>query len=278
MITRSRAFALGASALGLVVSAVVGVLLFWPRAPHFATPQCQAAFERFYREPVSRWVLVFGYKDARPARYVADRYERAMAVQRLMASGFERVSGDDELLTRSIRGPDGRRRTIELRVVASSAGPDDELNRRNPYQAWLSSEARRLFLTAIREADAVFYNGHSRTGGGPDFAPPRLLHEGSTAHVDYTAYAAQERGLDDLLEALRARSGARVLGLYSCASTQHFARRIREARPKIALVTSPHLLYFADALEQLLATIESLSKMKCQPDWSQAGISIDHFW
>src|SRR5690606_18334478 len=41
---------------------------------------CHRAYARLYKNDIVDMRLVFGYKDARPARFVADRYERAAIV------------------------------------------------------------------------------------------------------------------------------------------------------------------------------------------------------
>ncbi len=238
--------------------------------PEFENEACRRIYLGFYQKPKIDMRIVFGYKDARPARFVADRYERMIFIQRLtqeckrtnLACGFTRSLTDSDLLTRRINGPDGKPREILLRIVNSSAGADDEENRKNPFQKWKTRFANLTFLQGLTKADVVIYNGHSRAGGGPDFGPPQLTpnHE-----VDFSWYKAHEPGFSPILSTLEsAPTETKLLGLYSCASSKHFLDRVRKVKPDLGLITSPKLIYFADAMESSLQAISSLLSLKCE--------------
>lgn len=239
-------------------------------APAFEDESCRQLYLSFYRKPKIDLKVVFGYKDARPARFVADRYERAIFIQRLtkeckgsnFACGFTRSLSDSDLLTRTIQGPDGKIREIFLRVIHSSVGPDDDENRFNPLQKWRTRYANLAFLQGLTGGDVVIYNGHSRSGGGPDFEPPRLLKDNE---VDYSWYREHQPGFNPIIATLEgAPSSLRLLGLYSCASSKHFLERVRKVKPDLGLITSSKLIYFSDALESSLESISSLLSMKCE--------------
>ncbi len=239
-------------------------------SPEFEDESCRQIYLSFYRKPAVDIKVVFGYKDARPARFVADRYERMIFIQRLtrickgknLACGFKRSLTDSDLLTRSIRGPDGKNREIFLRAIPSSVGADDEENRLNPFQKWRTRYANLAFLQGLTSADVVIYNGHSRAGGGPDFEPPRLAKDGD---VDFPWYREHQPGFNPIIATLEgAPSSLRLLGLYSCASSKHFLDRVRKVKPDLGLITSPKLIYFSDALESSLESISSLLTMKCE--------------
>jgi hypothetical protein len=238
--------------------------------PAFEDEACRQTYLGFYRNPEVDVKVVFGYKDARPARFVADRYERMIFIQRLtqkctkkyFACGFTRSKSDADLLTRKLRGPDGKPRTIVLRAIPSSAGPDDEENRIDPFQKWRTRYANLAFLQGLSNADAVIYNGHSRAGGGPDFSPPRLA---KNRDVDFAWYRKNEPGFTPIIATLEgAPSKLKLLGLYSCASSKHFLDRVRKVKPDLGLITSPKLIYFSDALESSIESISSLLAMKCE--------------
>lgn len=225
--------------------------------PHTVPPQVRVAF---------------GYKDARPARFVGDRYERLFLIQSLMAScgsksdlacEFERDKSDLNFLMKRIKTSTGEPQVIRLQITASAAGPDDDDNRNNPYQSKLSAMSRRNFLEGLRSAEAVFYVGHSRDGGGPDFSPPRLL---KNKHVDYVWYRKNQPGLRILLKNLRIHKKIKrspfKLGLLSCASTQHFEKRIQSATEKAQMVTVPKLIYYADALQMLRTELSQYLHLK----------------
>ncbi len=240
-------------------------------APLFEDDACRKTYESFYRGPQVDVKVIFGYKDARPARFVADRYERMIFIQRLTAAcrangtfacGFVRSTEDSDLLVKVIPGPDGKERKVLLRVIQSSAGPDDDENRANPFQKWRTRYANLAFLQGLTHADAVFYNGHSRAGGGPDFEPPRL---GSQQEVAFAWYKENQPGFNPIIATLEgAPSRLKLLGLYSCASSKHFLDRVRKVKGDLGLITSPKLIYFSDALESSLETISSLLAMKCE--------------
>ncbi|MCM2277387.1 MAG: hypothetical protein NDJ89_04870 [Oligoflexia bacterium] len=286
---RSRALLPTVLGFILAATALFAIARWLPKPPAprlFGDPACARAYEAFFAGPAIELQVVFGYKDTRPARFVADRYERLLFIQRLLepchsgsprqTCGFTRSEEDMELFIRSFRGPDGKARQLRLRATGSSAGPDDQENRENPFQGWMTANARKALREGLLRADAVFYDGHSRAGGGPDFGPPRLS---SSRHVAYGWYRERRAGLIDLKQALSAKeSRARLLGLFSCASSEHFARELLSARKDLGLIATPELIYFSDALEGLDKSLSALLEMKCQPDFErmissgQAGI------
>ena len=238
--------------------------------------QCASAYEAFYRPRVLEFYVVFGYKDARPARLVGDRYEKAAFIESLTkacprgfhACGFRRSSADPSLLIKEIQGPEMAMRRIHLRVIHSSVGPDDEINRQNPFQKWQSKHAELKFAEGLKTADAVFYYGHSRDGGGPDFEPPKLRADG---HPHYWWYEHQKPGLKELVRNLKLdENRPKILGLFSCVSTDLFEAEISKAQPKLALITSSELLYYIHALKSMLGALSSLLGMSCQSEFENA--------
>jgi hypothetical protein len=203
--------------------------------------------------------VAFGYKDARPARFVGDRYERMFLIHELMgaceggnqACGFERDKKDMNVFMKTVKVKE-QEFVIRVNITASAAGPDDDDNRTNPYQKHLTHNSRENFLEGVRVAEAVYYVGHSRDGGGPDFKPPRMTKQ---KHVEYPWYVKNKPGLKSLLANLKTdkkhERGPLKLGLLSCASTQLFEKRIKEVHAKVELVTVPRLLYYMDGLEML---------------------------
>ena len=266
-----------------------------------ATPPASAACKTAYRElygksVVNMWML-FGYKDTRPARFVGDRHERLAFVQKIVnkckpgnfACGFERSPKNSDLFLKKIRNIDGKAVTVQLWVVNSSVGSDDQANRENPFQNWQSTYAQKAFSDAIDRADIVFYNGHSRFGGGPDFAPPHLSESGE---VDTAYYQNQKPGFTAALESLQKQSftssptGSRlkVLGLFSCSSDQHFTNEIKQYA-NVGLISSRSLIYYADALDNSIAALSSLLQMRCRNGFNKSlhdgrspkGMTIEGF-
>jgi len=218
--------------------------------------------------------VIFGYKDARPGRFVGDRHERLAFIQDLLqpcvesqslVCGFERYKKDSSLFLKrlvSSKDPETQKRII-LRVVHSSASTNDEANRKNPYQKVLSERAESIFLEGLKNARMVFYNGHSRFGGGPDFQPPVL---NSAGYVDVSYYKTYSSGTSNMLAALASRSKLtgkplEKLGIFSCASSKHFKEALLKTKVN-KVIAGPRLLHYAEALKrtkkQLGVYLESL--------------------
>ncbi len=241
---------------------------------HAEAPSCRLMQEALYAKPTLDVRMVFGYKDARPARFVGDRHERAAFVDRIlapcrgeqMACGFSRDLADSDLFTKPIR-VNGALKTVRLTVVNSSVATDDDENSRDPFQRWKSANAQSVFLDGLREADVVFYNGHSRFGGGPDFRPPVLARDGT---VDAPSYKARSSGLKRMIasfddsRATRAPDFAKlkILGLFSCESSKHFNTKIRRVS-SAGLISSPQLMYYSDALVQSLSALDDILAARC---------------
>lgn len=278
--------------VGLHLKKVPQPFLLRIKGPILSDPLCQKTYAHFFKNHTIHIKIVFGYKDARPARFVADRYEKTLFIQTILkpcqkgenSCGFVRAFDDADLFKKSIIGLDDQEKTVLLKVVHSSVGPDDDENRLDPFQKWQTAYARDTFLDGLQTADALFYNGHSRDGGGPDFEPARLR---SNHHVAYDWYKAHPLGLNDMLEALNdGPSNLKLLGLFSCASDSLFLSKISQTRKKIGLITSKKLIYFSDALENSLLALSALLSVKCQPEFrhvlqtssTQAGIQMIGFF
>lgn len=246
--------------------------------PTVATEKrCPDTYAKLFASDTVDFLVSFGYKDARPSRFVGDRYERAAFVYGLTspcpknfhACDFTADPKDAEIFTKRIVGPDGRQRTLRIRVISASAGPDDDENRLDSFQKWLSRHAQKQFEDGLVRSPMVFYNGHSRAGGGPDFFPPKLTRKGN--EIDFSWYQSNQPGMKSLLQALKAKdSELKLLGLYSCVSTQHFTQEIHSAKPNLAVISSGELLYYADALRNLSGTISAISGMWCENEFGSA--------
>ncbi len=240
--------------------------------------KCNAAYEALYSKPYIDILMIFGYKDSRPARFVGDRYDRLAFVQDILqpctgehkACGFSRAFNDFELFTRDLQGPKGQKIEVNLRVINSSTSADDEINRDDPMQKWQSDHAETKFTEGLKSADIVFYNGHSRTGGGPDFRPPRLTLDG--ANVDFSYYTANTPGLNLITKSLEIdkEKSLKLLGLFSCASSGHFSERIFKVRPDVGLVASRQLLYYVDALKNSMGALDAVLSQMCEKDFKTA--------
>ena len=228
-------------------------------------PRCASVYQHLYQNDVIEIRVIFGYKDSRPARFVSDRYERNIFIQKLNAMGFARDPKDDDVFLQDLNGQDGKTKKIRLTVVSSAAGPDDEENQKDPYQKWKSEQARETFLRGLVQADVVFYDGHSRNGGGPDFASP---HTGASGHVDYAWYQHHRPGFKEMIGTFKKNSKfsrLQLLGLFSCISGRHFSQELLQAKPGMGMIVTDSLIYSADALEEVTETLHRLLMFQCAP-------------
>lgn len=258
----------GAEKTPSVRSACLGFVGLAPRAPASLAPQCSAMETKLYSRDTLKIRMVFGYKDARPARFVGDRHERLAYIERITSvcsgaehlCGFERSHDNADLFLKKL-DIKGRARRVLLWVVNSSVGTDDQENLNDPFQKWKSKYAEEAFTSGLHDTDVVLYDGHSRFGGGPDFASPRLSADGT---VDPAPYLSSKPGLSRMLRALHPRTPSRlkILGLFSCSSSQHFSEQIHDVS-HAGIVSSKVLMYYSDALEQSLGTVGDILAGRC---------------
>lgn len=259
-----------------VKSACYSFIALAPRTPASLAPQCSAMEKKLYSSETVKIRMIFGYKDARPARFVGDRHERLAFIQDILQPcrskdsvgglvadercGFTRSKDNADLFMKSIDHRKTKR--ILLWVVNSSVGTDDQENRDDPFQRWKSKYAEEAFTTGLANADVVLYDGHSRFGGGPDFNPPVLRGDGT---VDPAPYQSVRPGLTKMTGSLSAavKTGRlKMLGLFSCSSSQHFNDEIHKVS-KAGVVSSKVLMYYSDALKQSLETLSDVLAGRC---------------
>lgn len=165
-------------------------------------------------------------------------------------------------LTRKLSVAEGQEWDINLYMINSSLTTSHRENRANAEaQAAKTERAKTFYTSALQNLDVVFYAGHSRNGGGPDFAPPRPAANGK---VNYPWYEANRPGLKALLAALDGASSKPMeLGLFSCASRGHFFGTLRKHAPDADLVLSRALVSGERADKALYATLESVMNFEC---------------
>ena len=247
---------------------------------------CERAYLKFFKSDDLDFRIVFGYKDSRPARLVTDRYERLLMIGKLRALGFVRDDNDDELMRLQIEGPDHLTKRIQLRIVESSVGADDEINRQNPFQQWQSAHALELFQDGIKNGNAIFYVGHSRKGGGPDFSPPRCTKDG---HVDYGWYLSDKTALNQTAQAMKQAKVDKILiGLFSCDSRRHFSGILSGISPSrskkgisstsIGFVFNKKPIYYIESVNETVSAIQNLITFKCAPESMQPGTQYTNFF
>ncbi len=136
-----------------------------------------------------------------------------------------------------------------------------------------SRQAEALFLNGIRTADVAIYNGHSRNGGGPDFAPPVLKADN---HTNYAHYLKNRIEIGKVLSALKDRRDDNlVLGLFSCSSNPHFSKRLLSVNPKQKMILSGDTMYTNETTVGSLGYLESMMRGLCGDELTQAARQSD---
>ncbi len=123
--------------------------------------------------------------------------------------------------------------------------------------------------------DVNFYVGHSRDGGGPDFCPVELKPNG---RVNYEWYQRERReGRGGHVELVRAltrgvqRNPHLVLGLFSCASRQHFMADLREVAPQAGLLFNNGLPEADENFRSMIGALDSLLVGRCGAEFDEAA-------
>lgn len=179
--------------------------------------------------------------------------------------GFSQVPGSPYRFTKTIV-IQGRRYPASVEIYFPSVSEYLYAN----IGKYLDEQKRRSratleqFRSALKSADAVFYLGHSRNGGGPDFDPPVFI--GGTNKVNYNGYYKRNRpGLKNMLAALQA--GGRqpaVLGLMSCDSRDHFLASVRRVAPRTGVISSLNVLTVDGVYTAMIGGADALLRGQCQ--------------
>lgn len=127
-----------------------------------------------------------------------------------------------------------------------------------------------FFTDSLKNADAVFYLGHSRNGGGPDFAPPVFVP--GKNKVDYKGYyQVRKPGLNKMLRALNGSTPKTpVIGLMSCASREHFLQMLRKIAPNSGVISSRDVLTVDHVFTATIGAIDALLRGQCQKSFYQS--------
>lgn len=241
---------------------------------------CQDKITDGLKDPgVLNIAVAFGYSDMTDEGYdlVVDGFTKSNLVFNLTGPcvyngqgfcGFKTVEENEHGISRYTReiSAAGRRLTVNLHTVSSSysIGNSDNKTIYENLQNEQTKTARDFYSRALKSADLVFYEGHSRDGGGPDFAPPRPAASGG---VDYSWYRADKPGLKLLLSSLaQAQPKPIFLGLYSCASRLHFLDSLERQAPDSKLILSAKVVEAGKTKAALLRTLESVLNFECDSD------------
>lgn len=214
--------------------------------PSRASGRCRQQWQKILADGKLEIFIGLGYSDALLAGRVLanDTLYRNILIQHLQAPcqlanyflcGFSPLNPN-------LWGKQQGKITIYLHVFDSSVTIVDQDNRSiyAQEQEQKSQWAWTYFLHGISQADVVFYQGHSRAGGGPDFFPPKLLPD---LEVDYSWYLQQKTGITRTLAALQAEGRqVQMLGLFSCDSLRHFKNALQVAAQDVTQILTLDLV------------------------------------
>lgn len=181
------------------------------------------------------------------------------------ACGFKKGSGG---FKKTIKNRFTGKNTQVLVKLASSAYSSNDYQNKTTYaekQQQKSQNTHAQFLNALKTYDAVLYLGHARSGGGPDFYPPRLLKNG---HVDYGYYKSNKPGIKSMLQSLKGASGPDLIGLLACKSTGLFSASVQKYSGHSALITADSLFDFDDLVPTGFTVLEALISQRCNENFS----------
>lgn len=161
----------------------------------------------------------------------------------------------------------GRSVEVRLTLTYASASPFYERNKTvlKDKQDRFTAASEENFFDGLRRADYVFYMGHSRNGGGPDFNPPRLNSIGRDDYMGY--YRKVFPGRTRMLGELSKKQNPDVtVGLFSCDSALHFRRRlegVRKDQSMILTIGSTGQINYEDTLVVSMGYLEGLLRGQC---------------
>jgi len=249
---------------------------------------CESQIQRAYADGELKISLAFGYMDVsgNPEHYSSEnsRYRIGQVLDPAAKRAFERVLvrpcmdlgiGESEVCGFRKRGGRFTKRVRHGRVSTQvtvtlfngARSESDSRNQGNARQLRQSEQARNQFHSALQTQDAVIYMGHARSGGGPDFFPPRYSHAN---HVNYPWYRSNRPGIGPMLSVLRsAAQPAPIIGLLACKSTGLFSRSVRSVAPRSLLITADHLFDYNEIIPTSFAVLEALLSKQCGADFTR---------
>lgn len=250
--------------------------------------QCLNKYNSLFNDNALEIYLFEGYRDHLPEDDVVSGPEQEAFLKTLTAPcpvnkpyvktcGFRRNQQNKELIQKSIIGLDQKVKIIKLYVISPAYTYSDEINRRSIEQKLITGKTKEKFQNALMHSDIVFYAGHSRKKGGPDFGPAKRKIEDGEFHVDYDWYAKNRPGMKLMTEALAKRESSKKLiyGMFSCDSLESFSNDIRmKTKAKISTILSSRVTENRESQKAILTTLNALFNFSCD---SQLGLKGQPF-
>ncbi len=201
------------------------------------------------------------------------------------ACGFSVLSssagGRDVRLTKSIANPRVSaggpvRVTIRMTYASDKIFHLDNLNSDTTTptasQKSATAIAERIFLDGFANADVVFYNGHARVKGGPDFSPVVNSQKGNSAIYDpnYGHYGKNRPGFKKSLAAIKGAGPNLILfGFFACATNSkiagkdYFAPDFLKARPSLGYIGTNIAMANLYIETALMGALDAVIGQKC---------------
>ncbi len=244
---------------------------------------CLGRYISFNKKPVIEMTLAEGYMDGElPTDGIWSASDLDTVTSRLLAPcqsnslacGFRQDPRDMEYFTKTIVGFNNQRKLVRIHVVSGALSADPKYNALHAKeQAALSARVQKIFLDAVAQGqEAVFYNGHARDGGGPDFSPGRFKN-GKLNYAWYSSERAHGRGGEVLLEKAMRKASASghppsFFGDFSCASRAHFEKSLEKVSPNTSLILSSWLTNGLATTSGILTSIDMMLKEKCGDEFN----------
>lgn len=246
---------------------------------------CEGKYKEILNDGVLDIRVAFGYFDANAGfgfsstDLSVDRGADAALRTALLAPcrknarfcGFQVDPQNSYALTRTV-DIQGRTYTARVEIYHSSFTDSLRLNKNiyGPQQLQQTQYVENFFSSSLQTADATFYFGHSRFGGGPDFAMPVYI-PGSN-RLDYeNYYLAQKPGLSRMIAALSgAPKPSSIIGLMTPDSYGYFLEQVRLAAPTPGIITSYGEITYLEVYSAMIGAIDGLLQGKCGSSYYQS--------
>jgi hypothetical protein len=256
----------------------------------FTTGKCVDRYQKLWKDGTLNIVIGFGYTDSVPNDVVFDffmgnAFRKALTGpcrQGVSACEFTQSRTSPTKFTKLIETLDGQFRQVQITLLIPSISGSHRLNTspvNSAKQSTACKNAESAFYQEVRNgAEIVYYSGHSRDGGGPDFCPPKTLPNG---HVDYSWYRRNQPGLKLLLSNMSvARQPTQVLALHACASVPHFLRPVQSQFSGLAVLGYHQLVKIMPDFQNQYGGLDSFLSFKCQKGMKESmsqGIATEIF-
>lgn len=239
------------------------------------TPACVDRYDKIFSDDTLNITLAFGYADSKPNTKVFDAYMQDAIIDTitapckngLQACGFMDGPRGTNSFYKWVNGPKGKRHFVVLRMLSGALSLNDQYNMKEAKKLQDEKCAQTVmdYNSSISSGDeVVFYLGHSRDGGGPDFCPGKTTPDN---HVNYPFYRSQKPGLRPLLSSLTTSADLRkpveLLGLFSCSSKPHFYGPLTKASPETGYILTNRTMLFTEVFQDFYIALDAVLGRKC---------------